>query len=129
MKQIVRQTIVDFCCEFVRNPYLCYTEHGQHALFFSRLLAAIPESQRHGFWREQKVCLVQKEYATASRLGKSRRQEWDVPVLKSPLSNKEKAGLSLRLDMAPPPRLVRMCVDTLTMPRLVEPFNSQDTCG
>jgi len=33
------------------------------------------------------------------------------------------------LDMAPPPWLVRMFVDTLTMPHLVEPINSQHTCG
>lgn len=90
MKQLVQRTIAGFCCEFVRNPYLCYTEHGQHALFFSQLLAAIPEPERYGIWRDQKVCLVQKEYATACNLGKSKRQHWDVAVLKSPILPNEK---------------------------------------
>jgi len=34
---VTRQAIIQFCLEFVRNPNLCYTEHGQHALFCTML--------------------------------------------------------------------------------------------
>lgn len=94
MIDLIRQTLRDFCCEFTRNPYLCYTEHGQHALFFSRLLEAMPDSSRYSKWQGQKVCVIQKEYPTAANLGKSKRQHWDIAILKTPLlsSDLKKSG-------------------------------------
>jgi hypothetical protein len=88
MRALVRDTIQDFCCEFTQNPYLCYTEHGQHALFFSRLLAAMPDAARYAMWRGQRVCTIQKEYPTAASLGKSKRQHWDISLLEHPLVSK-----------------------------------------
>ena len=84
MLKTIRKTITDFCLEFVRNPYLCYTEHGQHALFYSMLFNALPEQQRYLTRDNQKVCVLQKEYPTAGKLGKPQRQHWDIAVLKNP---------------------------------------------
>ena len=84
MLETIRKTITNFCLEFVRNPYLCYTEHGQHALFYTMLYNAIPEEQRHITWDGQKVSVIQKEYPTAGKLGKPQRQHWDIAVLKNP---------------------------------------------
>ena len=84
MLEIIRNTIKAFCLEFLRNPYLCYTEHGQHAMFYSMLYNALPEEQRYITWGGQKVCVIQKEYPTAGKLGKPQRQHWDIAVLKSP---------------------------------------------
>jgi len=89
MLEIIRKTITDFCLEFVRNPYLCYTEHGQHALFYSTLFNALPEEQRYLTWDNQKVCVLQKEYPTAGKLGKPQRQHWDIAVLKNPSESLE----------------------------------------
>ena len=68
----------------MEHPYLCYTEHGQHALFYTRLFNALPSEQRHTTWQGQKICVIQKEYPTAGNLGKPRRQHWDIAVLKTP---------------------------------------------
>jgi hypothetical protein len=87
--KIVRQTIINFCSEFVNHPYLCYTEHGQHALFYSKLYFAIPEQLRYAMWQQQKVCIIQKEYPTATNLGKPQRQHWDVGVLATPLTSQK----------------------------------------
>ena len=84
---IVRQSIINFCKEFIIHPYLCYTEHGQHALFYSMLLQALPESMRYAFWQGKKVCVVQKEYPTAGKLGKPQRQHWDISLLKTSLAS------------------------------------------
>ena len=84
MLERIQETIKAFCLEFVRNPYLCYTEHGQHALFYSMLFNELPEKQRHITWDGQKVCVIQKEYPTAGKLEKPQRQQWDIMVLKSP---------------------------------------------
>jgi len=84
MIDLIRNTINEFCQEFIQNPYICYTEHGLHAFFYSLLLQAVPESQRFLFWENQKICIIQKEYPTAGKLGKSQRQHWDIAVLKSP---------------------------------------------
>ena len=81
---ILKQTIVQFCTEFMAQPYLCYTEHGQHALFYTRLYNALPPAQRYTTWQGQKVGVVQKEYRTAGNLGKSRRQHWDIAVIDTP---------------------------------------------
>jgi hypothetical protein len=84
MKNAIRQVVIDFCIDFVENPYLCYTEHGQHALFFARLYNAMPEERRYTSWKGEKVCVIQKEYPTADKLGRPKRQHWDIAVIKSP---------------------------------------------
>lgn len=84
MIKLVRETILSFCREFLEFPYLCYTEHGQHARFYHQLYQAIPEEMRYLDWKGQKVCVVQKEYPTSGRLGKPQRQHWDIAVLHSP---------------------------------------------
>jgi len=66
--EIVYQTIAAFCVEFVDHPYLCYTEHGQHALFYTKLYSALPEELRYATWQQQKICVLQKEYPTAKNL-------------------------------------------------------------
>lgn len=75
----------EFCEEFVTNPYLCYTEHGLHALFFTRLYNAFPEDDRYFEFRERQVCTIQKEYPTHGKLGSSRRQNWDISVIRLPV--------------------------------------------
>jgi hypothetical protein len=83
--ELTRHTLIAFCKEFVARPYLCYTEHGLHALFFSRLYNAFPAENRYAECNGQQVCVVQKEYPTAHNLGKSRRQHWDISVIKAPV--------------------------------------------
>jgi len=87
--EIVRETIEQFCQEFMKNPYRCYTEHGIHALFYHDLLENIPESLR--FLRKEKdgkeICIAQKEYPMADSGGKSRRAHWDIAVLNPFLEN------------------------------------------
>ena len=78
---------MDFCVEFIKEPYLCYTEHGLHALFFSRLYSRLPPSERYLDWNGRKICRIQKEYPTASDLGKPKRQNWDVAIIDSPLKS------------------------------------------
>jgi hypothetical protein len=85
--ETVRQVARQFCMEFVADPYLCYTEHGLHARLFTMLYNALPSDQRYTRWEGRKVCVVQKEYPTAHRLGKSRRQNWDLAVIKTPLES------------------------------------------
>jgi hypothetical protein len=82
--EILNRTIECFCQDFIHEPYLCYTEHGHHALFYSQLLDALSPEQRFVFWRGRKVCVVQKEYPTAGPLGKPRRQHWDIALIKNP---------------------------------------------
>jgi hypothetical protein len=65
MLEVIRKAIVEFCQNFIAHPYLCYTEHGQHALFYSMLYNVIPEEQRYVTIKNQKVCIIQKEYPTA----------------------------------------------------------------
>lgn len=79
-----RQVIRQFCLEFTTDPYLCYTEHGQHALFYTMLYNALPVDQRFTTWQGHKVCVIQKEYRTAESLGASRRQNWDIALIKTP---------------------------------------------
>lgn len=83
----VKETILEFICEFIEKPYLCYTEHGQHARFYQMLYEALDPTQRYLTCMDQKVCAIQKEYPTASNLGKPRRQHWDIAILKSPAEN------------------------------------------
>jgi hypothetical protein len=98
--EIVRQTIRDFCVEFISHPYLCYTEHGQHALFYTMLYNALPEKQRYTEWQGKKVCVLQKEYPTAHNLGRGKRQHWDIAVLctpPEPIPNRVKSYDCLKL--------------------------------
>jgi len=81
---IIEEAIKDFSTEFLGSPYLCYTEHGIHALFYCRLYARIPENERYMYFGGKKVCIIQKEYPTADKLDKSMRSHWDVAVLQSP---------------------------------------------
>lgn len=84
----VTKTIERFCREFLEHPYLCYTEHGLHARFYSMLYDALPPEKRYGEIDRKRVCLLQKEYPTAHNLDKSRRQNWDISLIRSPLSAK-----------------------------------------
>jgi hypothetical protein len=86
--EIVRQTIEEFCLEFLEEPYLCYTEHGLHALFYTKLYNAFSAKNRYVSWRGFQVCVIQKEYPTASKLGKPQRQHWDISIIKSPPESK-----------------------------------------
>jgi hypothetical protein len=82
--ETVRQICRQFCLEFIQNPYLCYTEHGLHALFYTMLYNAMPGDRRYIVWHNHKVCVLQKEYPTARSLSKPRRQNWDIAVIKTP---------------------------------------------
>jgi hypothetical protein len=83
---VTEATLLEFCKEFMRQPYLCYTEHGLHALFYSRLFDAFGQDEHRYDWFDGlRVCLIQKEYPTHHHLGRSRRQHWDISVLKAPL--------------------------------------------
>lgn len=77
----IGKIIEDFCTEFVNSPYLCYTEHGLHARFYCLLYNALPANQRYIEWNGKKICVIQKEYRTATDLGKSKRQNWDIAIL------------------------------------------------
>lgn len=81
---VVEQTLQEFCLNFLTDPYLCYTEHGLHALFFTHLYNALLPGERFSLWQGHKVCVLQKEYPTADSLGKPQRQHWDIAVLKNP---------------------------------------------
>lgn len=78
-----------FSNEFLLNPYLAYTEHGLHALFFNFLLTKLGQEKITLFseWKEQRVCLIQKEYPTAANFERSRRQNWDISILECPLKS------------------------------------------
>ena len=84
MRTLIRDAVKKFCLEFVEDPYLSYTEHGQHALFFERLYRAIPPDMRYFKWEGNRACVIQKEYPTATNLGKSTRQHWDIAVIRLP---------------------------------------------
>ena len=81
---IVSYVLRKFCLEFISQPYLCYTEHGLHALLFARLFDALWEDERFTDWKRRKVCVLQKEYPTAHDLDKPKRQHWDLSVIKTP---------------------------------------------
>src|SRR6266508_1418455 len=83
---LTRKTIIEFCKEFLLRPYLCYTEHGLHALFFARLYHALPMDARYTRCNGLELCVLQKEYPTAHNLGKSQRQHWDISLVKTPVN-------------------------------------------
>lgn len=87
--QILEETIVQFLKDFVKNPYDCYTEHGQHALFFAKLYNALPNEKLYHMMEvvsghQIRVCTIQKEYPTKVDLGKKRRQNWDIAIIQPP---------------------------------------------
>lgn len=80
-EQLTQEVVVEFCREFLDHPYLCYTEHGQHARFFHNLYARIPANLRYRYVNGFKMCRVQKEYPTHAKLIRPRRQHWDVALI------------------------------------------------
>jgi len=96
LSSIIRNVIKDFCIEFVKYPYLCYTEHGLHARFYNLLYNALPQDKRYINWEGKRMCVIQKEYAMADPCGKSKRQHWDISIIQSPPSNQ--CGLSPSYD-------------------------------
>ena len=102
MINIARNVASSFTAEFVQHPYLCYTEHGQHAYFYQLLYDSIPADQRLTTFKGQKVCVIQKEYPTPTNLGKSQRQHWDISIIKSPTETLSPESIPydfLRLDV------------------------------
>ena len=81
LKTIIEETLEEFCEEFIRYPYLCYTEHGLHALFYTRLYNKLPCVERFHCFNGQKICVIQKEYPTEGILGKPQRQHWDIAII------------------------------------------------
>lgn len=71
-----------FYADFVAALYVGYTEHGQHAYFFALLYAALPKSSRYIQFNGHRLCVIQKEYPTATNHGRSQRQHWDISVIK-----------------------------------------------
>jgi hypothetical protein len=68
-----------------------------HAYFFARLYAALPNSAR--YLRDPpikiRVCRIQKEYPTPTRIQKSRRQGWDICLLRDPWRESKTAARGL----------------------------------
>lgn len=93
----VRQTIKDFCLEFKRNPYWCYTEHGIHAHFYRMLLNKFDNEKLATSFKylNSETCYVQKEYPTNEDLNKKRRQHWDIALLRRPNGNEKYDHLPL----------------------------------
>lgn len=94
IKAIMLEAGEEFCERFMKEPYLCYTEHGQHALFFSHVYEKLKEKEAlcatldlecEGEGPQSiEICVLQKEYPTAGLLeAGTRRQHWDISVLKS----------------------------------------------
>lgn len=46
-EKYVKKAIEEFCLEFVKKPYLCYTEQGLHARFYLTLYNILPEDRRY----------------------------------------------------------------------------------
>ena len=100
LDEFLRGELTDYALTFIRNPYLCYTEHGLHALFYATAFSRLDPEQRYAEWFGQKVCVLQKEYATSGSLGKPRRQHWDIALLKTPLASSTGSYDHLRLAAA-----------------------------
>ncbi len=82
----VESTLEILLREFIDHPYLCYTEHGLHALIFQRLFCELSEQERYVSFPDSntRVCRIQKEYATKKDLGKTQRQHWDIALIGKP---------------------------------------------
>jgi hypothetical protein len=97
--EVVRCALEDFLTDFLESPYLCYTEHGMHALFYHRLMNSLPNESLHIRVGGRDVCAVQKEYRMGSDVGKSRKAHWDIAVLeKSQSAESENWYDNLRLN-------------------------------
>lgn len=105
MGRLVERAAEGFCKQFLRSPYLCYTEHGLQALFFYDLMSMLPEGRRFSEWKGKKVCVVQRQYRTPDNLGRSTAQHWDLVALRTPLESL-------------PPR--KTCYDFLGLSAIVE---------
>ncbi len=82
---VFEKELIALLQDHVKHPYAQYTEHGVHAYFIARLYNALPLNERYLTLPGQgRVCRVQKEYPTPKHLDKSRRQGWDVCLLRSP---------------------------------------------
>jgi len=104
--EIVNDTLEALTKEFMANPYVCYTEQGFHALFFTMLFNRLPVEDRYSQLGnkklgDKKVCIIQKEYPTFHKLKDSKRGHWDIAVLENPLvSLKSPAYDFLKVDSA-----------------------------
>jgi hypothetical protein len=87
MERIVEHTVEKVCKQFCLLPYLSHAVHGLQAQLYHELMQSIPPGQLYAEWKGQKVGMIQKNYRTASKLGKARSQHWDVAVLDSPLTS------------------------------------------
>jgi hypothetical protein len=47
----------------------------------------LPEAARFTDWQGKKLGVIQKEYRTPTNLGRSKRQNWDIAVVKNPPSS------------------------------------------
>ncbi len=83
-KGTVEAVLRDFLRLFISNPYLCYTEHGLHALFYAHLYNALGQESLYFNFKGHIVCALQKEYATAHKLEKAKRQHWDIALIHKP---------------------------------------------
>lgn len=83
--KILESCLDDFIQNFIKHPYIAYTEHGHHAYFYTHLYNELGEKylnvSLNGLGYRTKVCLVQKEYPTRTNLSKTRRQHWDISLL------------------------------------------------
>lgn len=100
-KEQAMEVVRWFAADFLREPHRCYTEHGIHALFFSHLLSKLSPHERFFDLRGRQVCVLQKEYPTATKLGRSKRQHWDVALAQPPNESSTDAYPmdSLRLEL------------------------------
>jgi hypothetical protein len=83
--EIVNEVLESLTTEFIANPYLCYTEQGFHALFFTMLFNRLPPEDRYSQLGDKKVSIIQKEYPTFHKLKDTKRGHWDIAVLEAPL--------------------------------------------
>jgi len=81
LRPTIESALVDFCNEFVKDPYLSYTEHGLHAQFYHELSTKLPKDQMTGVLENKTFNVIQKEYPTNSDLGKGQRQHWDIAII------------------------------------------------
>lgn len=79
--ELLEKTLSSFSKEFIKSPYLCYTEHGLHARFYAQLISALPKEYLYTDVDNREICSIQKEYRTWNNLGKSKRQNWDIAVI------------------------------------------------
>lgn len=82
ISKIIKETLEQFLSEFIEKPYLCYTEHGLHALYFAQLYKALGD-KCYTELDAKPICIIQKEYPTNDKFEKSRRQNWDIAVIDS----------------------------------------------